>query len=136
LAPLLNPILLPYLALVFGGVVAAIAGSYNALVLKRFGLVLRSLLVGLASSLCFVLAFAILRGAGVENRSVALIAGRLTHFAFGGVLYFIHRPHFRGHEFLGGTTVPLLPSYLVAIVVSLKIPGPIAAMLLGAPFVR
>ena len=135
-APLLEPILLPYVALMFGAFIAALVGSYNALLLKRPALILKSLLVGIAASFSFVLVIMVLQQFGVTDRRVAFILGRFVHFGFGGLLYFLHRPHFRGHQYLGGPAVPLLPSYLAAIVISVMVPNPAPLMFIGVPFVR
>lgn len=133
--PLLHPVLLPYLALIFGGILAAIVSCYNAAMMKRPGLIFRSLLLGLGSWLGFLLVAGALLDAGVSARA-AMIAGRAVHFAFGGVLYYVHRPYFRGHEFLRGATVPLLPAYLTAIIASFMAPNWLTLLLLGVPFVR
>jgi hypothetical protein len=133
--PLLHPVLLPYLALIFGGMLAAIVSCYNAAMLKRPGLLFRSLLLGLASWIGFLFVVGALLDAEVSAR-VAMIAGRAAHFAFGGVLYYIHRPYLRGHEFLGGETAPLLPTYLTAIIASFMAPSSLTLLLLGVPFVR
>lgn len=135
-APLLHPILLPYLALMFGSAVAGLAGTFNALMLRRTSLALKSLAIGAAGWLSFMLVVALVRKAGVENVAVAVVIGRVMHFALGGALYFVHRPHFRGHEFLNGKTAPLLGSYLVAILASMYMPAKLTLLLLGVPFVR
>ena len=130
-APLLDPVLLPYLALMFGSLVAAVGAVYNAVVLKRFGLAVRSILVGTLGWISFQFVVALVVHL-VGNVSVGVIAGRVVHFALGGVLYAMHRPYFRGHEFLSGRTIPLFASYALAILISLKMPWKVAARLLGA----
>jgi hypothetical protein len=134
-APLLEPLLLPYLALMFGSLVASLFAVYNALVLKRLGLAARSILVGALGWIVFQFVFALVFHAA-GNASVGVVAGRIVHFALGGVLYAMQRPHFRGHRFLDGGTVPLLASYLVAILVSIKMPWKVTVRLLGAWFVE
>lgn len=135
-APLLEPILLPYVAIMFGSVVAAAVATYNALMLRRPALIARSLLLGVMGWLGFLMMPALLRPAGITNLSVAVILGRLVHFAIGGVMFWIFRPHAGGHEFLGGKNVPLLPSYLVAFLIAWNLPARVTLMLLGVPFVR
>jgi hypothetical protein len=130
-APLLEPLLLPYLALMFGSLVAGLFAAYNAGTLKRSGLAMRSILVGAIGWITFPFTFALVfRATG--NVSVGVIAGRVVHFALGGALYAMHRPHFRGHTFLGGRPVPLFGSYALAIAVSIMMPWKITARLLGA----
>lgn len=132
--PLLDPSLLPYLGLMFGSPVAAAVSLYNALAIRRVGLAVRSLLLGIAGWIGFLLVLVIANRFGAD--SIAFILGRMFYFAIGGALFFIHRPHHRGHEFLGGRSVPILASYLAAIAISIWLPGRIALMLLGVPGVR
>jgi len=134
-APLFEPVLLPYLALMFGSLAASLFGVYNAVVLKRFGLALRTLLVGALGWISFQFVFALVLHAS-GNASVGVIAGRVVHFALGGLLYAMHRPYFRGHEFLRGRAVPLFASYALAILISMKMPWKVTARLLGAWLVR
>jgi hypothetical protein len=131
IAPLLEPVLLPYLALMFGSLFASLVGVYNAVVLKRFGLAVRSILVGALGWISFQFVLVLVVHV-TGNASVGVIAGRIVHFALGGLLYAMHRPHFRGNAFLNGRAVPMLPSYLVAILISMKMPWQITARLLGA----
>jgi hypothetical protein len=133
--PLFDPILLAYLGLIFG-FGAAIVGVYNAWSLRRMRLALVTILIGLAGVVLFIATFVIARRLGVEKAAVPLIVGRSLHFAFGGWLFFIHRPHFRGHEFQNGATVPVLPSYLGAMFLSMILPWRATLLLLGGLFVR
>ena len=130
-APLLEPVLLPYLALMFGTLAASVFAVYNAVMLKRFGLAMRSILVGALGWISFQFVLALVVNV-FDNASVGVIVGRFVHFALGGALYAIHRPHFRGHQFLNGRTVPLLASYILAILISMKMPWQVTARLLGA----
>lgn len=129
--PLLDPFLLPYLAIMFGSIVAALAGTYNALVLRRGWLAVRSLAAGAAGWIGFFGAVTALRMAGVENGSLLLIGGRIVHFAVGGVLTFLHQPHFRGHAFLRGRAADVIRSYAVAMLVYFVTPGPVVLLLQG-----
>ncbi len=133
-APLLDPSLLPYLGLMFGSPVAAAVSMYNALAIRRVGLAIRSFLIGVAGWIGFLLVIVAANRFGAA--SIAFILGRMFYFAVGGALFFIHRPHHRGHEFLGGRSVPILASYLVAIAISIWLPRDIALILLGVPGVR
>jgi hypothetical protein len=132
---LFDPILFPYIGLIFG-FGAALLAVYNAWRLRRMRLALLSILIGLAGCFLFVVTFVVARAMGVENFAVAAIIGRAVHFALGVVMFFLHRPHFRGHEFQDGETVPVLPSYLGAIVLSMIVPSPVTLVLLGGIFVR
>lgn len=134
--PLLDPILLPYVALMLGSGVAALAACYNALLLRRAGLALRSIFLAVVGWVLFLVVVVGTRRAGLENLAVGLILGRVVHFACGGVLYWMQRPYFRGHQFLRGPVIPMLASYLVALLVSMKLPVKVTLLLLGVPFVR
>ena len=128
-AALVPPILLPYLALMFGSGVAAVAAAYNAFMLRRGGLAVRSLLVGVAGWIAFLLIIA----NASDHVRVMVIVGRIVHFAFGGLLYRMQRAHFTGSEFLHGDALPLVQSYVVAFVVYLVVPAKVMAVLLGVP---
>ncbi len=130
--PLLQPVLLPYLALIFGSGVASLAACYNALMMKRGGLAAKSLLVGLLGTIAFVVVGGIALRLGAAP-AVAIILGRVIHFAFGGLLFAMQRPHVRGNEFLSGPMAPLLPSYLATIAISIFLPARISLLLLGVP---
>ena len=132
-APLLHPILLPYLALIFGSGVAAVAAFYNALMLRRGGLAVRSLLVGLAGWLVFLIVVGNAVHFGLHNVRIAVILGRIIHFAFGGLLYTMHRPHFTGNQFRGGRALPIVQSYVVAFILYFIAPTNLLLLLLGVP---
>lgn len=132
---LFDPILFPYIALIFG-FGAALLGVYNAWSLRRTRLALLSLLIGLTGCLLLVVTFVVARNVGIEKPAVALIVGRMVHFALGVLLFFLHRPHFRGHEFQNGETVPVLQSYIGAILLSMIVPWRVTLLLLGGLFVR
>jgi hypothetical protein len=132
---LFDPILFPYIGLIFG-FGAALLAVYNAWRLRRMRLALLSILIGLAGCFLFVVTFVVARQVGVQNSAVALIIGRAVHFALGSLMFFIHRPHFRGHEFQDGETVPVMQSYLGAVVLSIIVPWRVTVVLLGGLFVR
>ena len=128
-APLIDPIVFPYVALVFG-FGAAIAGVYNAIVLRRLRLALLTTLIGLTGCLLFLGTLVIGHRLGTIP-AVLLIIGRTIHFACGGALYFLHRPHFQGHEFHRGASIPMLPSYIATFMLSRLIPWRVTLVLLG-----
>lgn len=134
--PILDPTILPYLALMFGSAIAGIAGIVNAVALRRYWLAALTLLLGAAGWLGFPFLIFAMRRAGVENVAVLLTIGRLWHMFLGGVLFFMHRPHERGHEFLWGRSIPIFQSYIAAFAVSLILPGKVTLFLLGVPLVR
>lgn len=132
-APILPSILFPYLALILGSGVASLAACWNAVMLRRGGLAIRSILVGLAGSLMFFIVVVGLVSSGTTRVSIALILGRVIHFAFGGLLYVMHRRHETGNEFLGGPELPLVASYVTVFVIQMMIPGRVLLLLLGVP---
>lgn len=132
-APILSPILFPYLALIFGSGVASLAACWNAVMLRRGGLAIRSLLVAIGGWLAFLVVVIGVVSSGLAQVSIALILGRVVHFAFGGLLYAMHRRHETGNEFLGGPAVPLVASYLTAFAIQLVLPSRVLLFLLGVP---
>ena len=133
--PLFDPILFPYVALIFG-FGAALLGVYNAWNLRRMRLALLTILISLLGVLLFVVMLIVRTNIGIENAAVAVIIGRAIHFALGGWLYFVHRPHFSGHQFKNGRTVPVLQSYLAAILLSMVMPWRLTLVMLGGLFAR
>ena len=133
--PLLQPVLLPYLALIFGSGVASLASCYNALAMKRGRLAGYSLLAGAGGMLAFLLVASSAIHFGMVP-AVAVILGRVVHFGFGGLMFSMQRPYVRGNEFLGGPVAPLLPSYGVAVGIFIFLPARLSLFLLGVPFAR
>jgi hypothetical protein len=132
-APLISPILFPYLGLIFGSGVASLAACWNAVMLRRGWLAVRSILVGIGGWLAFLFVVFGAVNAGLTTVSIALILGRIVYFAFGGLLYAMHRRHETGNEFLGGPAVPLVASYVLAFVIHMMLPGRVLLLLLGVP---
>jgi hypothetical protein len=132
-APILSSILFPYLALILGSGVASLAACWNAVMLRRAGLAIRSILVGAAGSLVFYFVVVGLVSSGLVKVSIALILGRILHFAFGGLLYAMHRRHETGNEFLGGPELPTVTSYVVVFAIHMMLPGRVLIFLLGVP---
>lgn len=128
--PLLEPAFFPYLALVFGTPVAALASCYNAAALRRWGLVAASLALGAAGWLAFAVTFALVATSGAHS-SLALIAARIVSFALGSLLFLAQRPHVRGHSFLLGSTIPLLNSYMAAFALSMILPHRVHLLLMS-----
>ena len=131
--PLFEPLAFGYLALSLGGPVASLCALYNGLLLRRPGLVVRAILVGLFSALAFFLTVAFLAGAGVENHRLIRVIGYLVHVLFGVLLVTSQWRHFRGHRFLGGAVIPLLWVVIAGILLQLQLPPKVALLLLGLP---
>lgn len=127
-AYLIDPVLFPYLALLFGLPVVVLLSCFNAAALRRWGLFAASLGLGVFGWLGFIQSVNLLSGT-----AFALIGGRAVNFAAGCVFYFLQRAHIRGHAFLGGQLVPLRPFYIGALIVAVFMPEPLARLLLGVP---
>lgn len=130
--PLIEPVLLPYVALLFGAAGAGVLAAYNASSMRRWGLVAISLAIGAAGWLAFA-AIVIVADDAHANIRVAIFIGRALHFILGGVLYALQRRSVRGHEFLRGRMLPLQPAYLLAFGIALVMPGALLALMLGVP---
>jgi hypothetical protein len=130
--PLVEPVLLPYLALLFGSAVAGVVGAYNALAIRRFGLAALSLAAGAVGWFAFALLVVRVDDAH-GNVELAVIAGRFLHFIIGGLLFLKQRPYARGHAFLQGTMLPVVMTYIAALVITLAMPSKILALLVGVP---
>ncbi len=124
--PLVHPLLFAYLGLMLGAPVAALLACYNAIVLRRWVLLLVSLACGVAGWFAFIETLTALLDTGY-----AFVAGRAVYFAFGCVLYFLHRHHTEGHVFLGGRLLPVLPMYAGAFLLLMIMPIRLFLWLLG-----
>jgi len=113
-----------------------LAGAYNAWMLRRFNLLLRTIVLGMIGCGLFFSSLVLAATFGLQKMALAVIVGRAMHFAIGGLLYFMHRPHAHGHTFQGGATASVLRSYLLAIVLSISIPSAITWYLLGGMIAR
>jgi hypothetical protein len=131
--PLLEAVLLPFVALMFGTPAAAALAAYNAIAIRRWGLAAAAIALGIAGWLGF--AWIIFAAAAHRqwNIQMVVVAGRALHLVLGGVLYLQQRRTVHGHQFLGGSVVPLRASYLLAFGLQFVIPGPLLALLLGVP---
>ena len=133
--PLFDAVLLPYLALLFGSAVGGLVACFNAVAVRRFKLAAASLAAGAVGWLLFApLVGMIDRATG--NVALAMLAGRAMHFVVGSLLFLVQRPYVRGHAFLGGSVLPVLRVYVVALLITLFLPGSILLLLLGVSSVR
>ncbi|HKO58745.1 MAG TPA: hypothetical protein VJ276_22960, partial [Thermoanaerobaculia bacterium] len=128
----IEPLLLPYIALMFGSAVAGLFAAWNAVVIRRFGLALLSLLLGLVAWFaCVVMVFAANKA---HVRVVFLLLGaRVLHFLVGGLLFLLQRPHVHGSEFLHGRLAPMRASYVATLAAAWFIPLRLLLILLGVP---
>jgi chromate transport protein ChrA len=131
--PLFEPLAFGYLALSLGGPVASLCAIYNGLLLRRPGLAIRALVVGLLSAVTFFVTVAFLIGAGMENYRLVRVVGYLVHVLFGALLVASQWRHFRGHRHLGGKVIPLLGAVVAGILLQLALPPKILLLLLGLP---
>jgi hypothetical protein len=129
-APQLEPLLLPYIALMFGSAVAALFAAYNAVVIRRFGLAVLSLLLGISGWIACVLMAA---AASEKNVVFTLLGVRVLHFLAGGLLFFMQRPYVHGSAFLHGRIAPVRASYLAALAAAWFMPVRLLLILLGVP---
>lgn len=131
--PLIEPLLLPYLGLMFGSGIVGIIAFYNAIVIRRIGSALAALLVGVFGWVTSMIIVVSADHAGVKNAALVLLGVRAMHFLIGGVFCFLQRPYVRGHAFLGGPMAPVLASYLVAFAITWFLPMTVLLFLLGVP---
>jgi len=120
--PLIDPLVFPYLGLLFGVPVVAVIACLNALAVRRVALFFVCLLLGGAGWAGFLVA-----------ASFKFIMARAVGFAIGILFYYVHRPYERGHAFLRGTVLPLLATYVVAFVAYFFMPENVLLLLMGVP---
>jgi hypothetical protein len=120
--PLLPPVFLPYVALMLGPAVAALAALYNALALRRPRIALIAVALGIVGWVGFGVLFALVVSGGVRSPLLALLPARLLNIGLGVLLAWSQWAHVRGHDFLNGRTVVLLHAVLVAFLAVLVIP--------------
>jgi hypothetical protein len=121
--PVFSPVFFPYVALILGLPVAAACAFYNAVALRRWPLALAAVTIGVLGWVGFGLVCVLAVHAGLENFLLALLPARLLNVGLGVVLAWSQWAHARGHGFLGGSTIPLLPAVLVAFVIRLVLPA-------------
>lgn len=131
--PLFSPVLLGYLALFLGAPLAAACAGYNALVLRRARPLLAALAVGTLGWFAFGWLLNLLWSRGARNFALLLLAGRLLHLALGCLLAWSQWAHFRGHRFLDGREVPLLPAVLCAMALTVLVPPLVILAMMGLP---
>jgi hypothetical protein len=132
-APLVDPLLLPYLGLIGGSVIAALVAAYNAVMLRRPALAAYGLAIGAAAWIVTRFLVAALLAGGVHNAGLLVLAIRLLHFAAGGVLYAMQQRHVKGHELLHGVMVPVQLTYILAFAAGIYVPWKLRLALMGLP---
>jgi hypothetical protein len=130
-APLAAAAMLGYVAFLLGAGVAALLGLWNAAWLRRPGLFAATLFIGVVGWCGFGVAALGVLAAGVESPDLALLAGRLVGIASGIALAVLHARHLRGHAFLDGATIPLLPAVLLAFGLAVLAPRRLIFLALG-----
>lgn len=130
---LVEPLLLPYVALMFGSSAAAVVAAYNSVAVGRRGRAVLSIAIGIAGWLAFAAVVIVAESHPWWNVQLAILAGRTIHFLLGGVLFFQQRRIAHGHAFLGGRMAPLRASYVLAFVLVFTIPNALLALMLGVP---
>lgn len=131
--PLFEPVAFGYLAVSLGGPVASVCALYNGLLLRRTGLVLRAIVIGALSFVCFFVAVTSLIGGGTTDGAVIRLVGSLIHLLFGALLAASQWDHFRGHRLLGGAVVPLLGTVIAGVLLRTILPTEVVLILLGFP---
>ncbi|MGH9884676.1 MAG: hypothetical protein ACREBE_04060 [bacterium] len=129
--PLFPPAVLGYLALMLGAGVAGTLALWNALALRRAGVALVSLALGLVGWAGYGAVIVATASSGVKNVAVLLLLARVFSLAIGIVLAWHQTAQVRGHSFLDGRTVPLLPCIVAGLVLSLLLPWRVLLVLMG-----
>jgi hypothetical protein len=130
---LLQPVLFPYVALIFGSMIASLLAAYNAIVLRKYLAATGCFAQGLAGWCLAVMILVSAARAGVPNLALVLLAVRVFHFLMGAWMFQRQRPRVTGHTFLGGRMVPLLGSYMTAFALGILVPWRVILFLLGLP---
>jgi hypothetical protein len=120
--PILDPVLLGYVALMLGSAVAGLLALYNAVVLRRPRLALIAVGTGAAGWVAFGAAAVAMIAAGLDQAAPLLLVARLLSLGFGILLAWSQWASARGHRFLAGPVVALLPSLLVALALTFVLP--------------
>lgn len=129
--PIAAPVLLGYCAFLLGAGGAALLGLWNAALLRRPGLFAGTLVLGALGWIAFGLCGALLLGAGVKTIQLVLLAGRLAGIAFGVLLAVFQARHVRGHVFLDGALIPLLPAVFGAFALQYVLPPKVLVVIQG-----
>lgn len=130
---LFDPFVFPYVALTLGVLATSLLALYNAVLLRRGRQIAAALAAALLGWPAFILvAFAFGNTTGLQPAAIFLVT-RLIHVVFGFLLYRTQRGSLRGHTFLDGLVIPLLPAYLGALILSLALPRPFVLLLFGVP---
>lgn len=129
--PLFPPAVLGYLGLMLGAGVAGALALWNSLALRRPMAALVALVLGLFGWAGFGVVILATASSGVTNVAVVLLLARLFSLAIGILLAWHQMAYVRGHSFLDGKTVPLLPCILIGLAVSLLLSRRLMLLLLG-----
>ncbi len=127
--PLFEATFLPYVGLMLGSMAAAAVAIFNAVMVRRYGLALWSLLIGSAG---WCAAAWLLNNIEITNASLLVLFARGIGIVIGLILMRSQNQLVRGHQHLDGKTLSLIGSVLVVFVGSILIlTNEIFAVLLG-----
>lgn len=129
---LFTAVFLPYASLMLGPAVAAACALYNALALRRVRPAVVAVFLGLAGWVGFGFFLEVVVSAGLKTPSLALLPGRLMNIGVGVLLAWSQWAYVRGHRFLDGRVVGLLPSVMVAFAIFVFLPRVPGLLLQGA----
>jgi hypothetical protein len=129
--PVFDPAFLPYAALMIGAAPAALLATWNAAGMRRAWPALAALLLGVASWIGFGSIVAVTFAGGLKNAALVVILARLANLGFGLLLAWMQWDHVRGHRFLKGGVVPLLPAVLATLALTLLLPWKVLLVLWG-----
>ena len=129
--PLVEPLLLPYLGLMFGSLLVGVVAAVVLASLRRGWAALLAFAAGAVTWISISPAIDFAYSLGVENPRLLVLVVRLIHFVMGGLLFGLCARHVRGHRFLGGRMMPAVASYLTAFLLAMVLPWRVLILLLG-----
>lgn len=132
--PLLPPAALAYLALMLGAAPAALCALYNAVALRRPRPAALAIVVGVVGWVGFGVVFGLLVAAGLKPVALAVLFARIVNVGLGVLLAWSQWAHARGHGFLKGRMLPLLPIVLAAFAAVMLLPHRLWLLLQGLWF--
>lgn len=128
--PVFHSLFFAYSALLLGSPLAAGLALFNAVLLRAWLQAVTALAVG---ALGFLSASALVEELLLADVSVpvAVLLLRMMHVVLGAVLSVLQHPYVRGHLFMDGTLVPILPAFGAAFVAAIALPRETFFMFMG-----
>lgn len=120
--PLFPAVVLPYLALMLGAAAASLAALYNAVALRRVRPALVALAVGTVGWAGFGAFVLLAYSGGVRDPALVVLPARVANIGLGVLLAWSQWAHLRGHDFLGGRTVPTIYVVVAAFAAVVVVP--------------